>query len=112
MTKTIAYCRNGSPVSSSHPNGWNGGVWESIWQKFPAMISEILCKTWAGIYILWNRRAWIALNYLEVENLPKYDYQITGKRYRELCRIGLEISDRFREHGIEDNDQLIFRDGI
>lgn len=87
---------------------------EERWSRFrsrvkgmgPAMISEILCKTWPDKYMLWNRRAWIALNYLEVDDLPKYDYQITGKRYRELCRIGQQISDRFRKQGIDDNDLL------
>jgi hypothetical protein len=37
----------------------------------PAMISEILCKTHPDDFMLWNRRAYVGLNYLQVENLPK-----------------------------------------
>ena len=58
----------------------------------PAMISEILCKTHPGTYMLWNRRAYVGLNYLGVEKLPRYDYQLNGKLYKYLCEIAKEIS--------------------
>jgi hypothetical protein len=41
--------------------------------------------------MLWNRRAYVALNYLGVRNLPRYDYQLDGKKYRELCDVTKEI---------------------
>lgn len=83
---------------------------EERWDNFrsevkgmgPAMISEILCKTYPGKYFLWNRRAYIALNYLEVPNLPRYDYQLDGNVYKKLCQIAKKISKALEEEGYED----------
>jgi hypothetical protein len=72
----------------------------------PAMISEILCKTHPEGFILWNRRAYVGLNYLEVKNLPRYDYQITGKLYKNLCEVGKEISKELRNAGFKDTTLL------
>lgn len=63
----------------------------------PAMMSEILCKTHPSKYMLWNRRAFVALNYLEVDNLPIYDYQLDGKKYKYLCKICYEISEELKK---------------
>jgi len=68
----------------------------------PAMISEILCKTYPNDFMLWNRRAYVGLNYLEVKNLPRYDYQITGKRYKYLCDVCKEISQELNNAGFKD----------
>ncbi len=68
----------------------------------PAMMSEILCKTHPDEYMLWNRRAFIALNYLEVVDLPRYDYQLTGKIYKYLCEVTTEIRTLLRESVFED----------
>jgi hypothetical protein len=72
----------------------------------PAMISEILCKTHPEQYMLWNRRAYIGLNYLQIENLPRYDYQINGKVYNYLCRICNEISNELKIGGFNDSSLL------
>lgn len=72
----------------------------------PAMISEILCKTHPNEFMLWNRRAYVGLNYLEVKDLPRYDYQLTGKRYRYLCGVCKEISQEFKEEEFEDTTLL------
>src|SRR5947199_334426 len=45
----------------------------------PAMISEILCKTYPDDFMIWNRPTKVGLNYLRVEGLPRYDYQLTGR---------------------------------
>jgi hypothetical protein len=66
----------------------------------PAMISEILCKTHPDDYMLWNRRAYIALNYLEVEQLPRYDYQLTGKIYEYLCNVSKMIAQELKSRDI------------
>jgi hypothetical protein len=42
----------------------------------PATISEILCHVYPDKCMLWNRRAYVSLNYLGVTGLPKYNYQI------------------------------------
>ncbi|MFH1052044.1 MAG: hypothetical protein V1779_14075 [bacterium] len=69
----------------------------------PAMISEILCKTFPHEFMLWNRRAFVALNYLEVDELPKYDYQLNGKIYSRLCSIAKSIAIELKKHGFEDD---------
>ncbi len=68
----------------------------------PAMISEILCKTHPDEFILWNRRAYVGLNYLEVKNLPRYDYQLTGELYKYLCGVAKEISFELSNAGFFD----------
>jgi hypothetical protein len=84
--------------------------WDSFRRQIkgmgPAMISEILCKTHPNDFMLWNRRAYVALNYLGVENLPRYDYQLTGKVYEHLCNVSKEISDEMATLGIKDTTLL------
>lgn len=72
----------------------------------PAMISEILCKTHPDDFILWNRRAYVGLNYLGVDKLPRYDYQITGQVYKYLCDIAKEISAELVNAGFNDKSLL------
>jgi hypothetical protein len=72
----------------------------------PAMVSEILCKTHPNDFMLWNRRAYVGLNYLEVKNLPRYDYQLTGKVYQYLCNICKEISNELINAGFNDSTLL------
>jgi len=94
---------------------WTDNTIESRWDRFrknvkgmgPAMISEILSKTHPDKYLIWNRRAKMALDYLEVDDLPRYDYQVDGKKYRELCNIGKEISKELIKAGFEDNSLLM-----
>ncbi len=66
------------------------------------MISEILCKTHPDDFMLWNRRAYVALNYLEVDRLPRYDYQLTGDVYDNLCNVCKKISEGIRSAGFSD----------
>lgn len=68
----------------------------------PAMISEILCKTHPDEFMLWNRRAYVGLNYLSVSNLPRYDYQLTGKVYNSLCKVCKEVASELRSAGFSD----------
>jgi hypothetical protein len=72
----------------------------------PAMISEILCKTHPNDFMLWNRRAYVALRYLDVKGLPRYDYQLTGKTYKDLCNSCKAIAQELKEAGFEDNSLL------
>ena len=72
----------------------------------PAMISEILCKTHPNKFFLWNRPAYVGLNYLEVENLRRYDYQLTGKVYKYLCDVGKRMSTELETAGF-DNATLL-----
>jgi hypothetical protein len=72
----------------------------------PAMTSEILCKTHPSDFMLWNRRAYVGLNYLEVENLPKHDYQLTGQKYKYLCDVCKGISQELKDAGLKDTTLL------
>ena len=72
----------------------------------PAMISEILCKTHPNDFMLWNRRAYVGLNYIAVEKLPRYDYQLNGKVYKYLCNVCKEISKELDSHGLKDTTLL------
>ena len=83
---------------------------ENRWDNFrknikgigPAMMSELLCKTHPNDYMIWNRRAYVALNYLGVEDLPRYNYQFDGKMYSKICGISKEIADIMKKEGAED----------
>lgn len=94
---------------------WSGKPIEGRWDRFrknikgmgPAMISELLCKTHPDKYIVWNRRAQVGLNYLGVEDLPKYDYQLDGKKYKELCEIEDDIAQQLSKAGFEDDSMLM-----
>ena len=72
----------------------------------PAMMSEILCQTHSEDYMLWNRRAYVGLHFLGVDELPRYNWQVTGKRYRSLCNLAKEIAQEMRGQGIPDADLL------
>jgi hypothetical protein len=93
---------------------WGEGDILKRWNNFrsnikgmgPAMISEILCKTHPNDFMLWNRRAYVGLNHLEVMNLPRYDYQLTGKVYKYLCNISKEISIELVNAGFNDSTLL------
>ena len=71
-----------------------------------AMRSEILCHTFPGNYCIWNRRAYIAFTYLGIKDLPRYNYQVTGKRYKQLCELSKEISREMQNSGANDSTLL------
>ena len=93
---------------------WGKQSIETRWDSFrrdikgmgPAMISEILCKTHPDEYLLWNRRALVGFRYLEATELPRHDYQLTGKVYTNLCSIGKQIASQMRKAGIADTSML------
>jgi len=83
-----------------------GSRWDTFRKEIrrmgPAMVSEILGKTHPSDFIVWNRRSYIGLNYLEVRDLPRYDYQLKGKTYRYLCDVAKEISSELANAGFAD----------
>jgi hypothetical protein len=72
----------------------------------PAMMSEILCHAHPNECIVWNRRAYVALNYLGVDDLPRYNYQLTGAKYCELCKVGIKIAAEMRALGAKEANLL------
>ncbi len=93
---------------------WGNDQIEKRWNTFrknikgfgPAMLSELLCHTHPEEYMIWNRKAIIAFNYLGIPDVPKYDYQITGERYKELCKTAKEIQSVMQAQGIENVNLL------
>lgn len=70
----------------------------------PAMMSEILCYVHPTTCMLWNRRAYVALDYLGVPDLPRYNYQLTGQKYQELCNTVGQIAAEMRALGEAEAD--------
>jgi len=64
----------------------------------PAMISEILAHSHPEKFIIWNKHAYHALQYLGVENLPVYNYQVTGDVYSSLINTCEEIYKKFLDN--------------
>lgn len=89
---------------------WGERTISDRWDRFrrevkgmgPAMMSEILCKTHPDEYMLWNRRAYVALNYLGVEKLPRHNYQLSGEVYEKLCNVAKEIAGALDAAGFDD----------
>lgn len=93
---------------------WGKESVEKRWDAFrktikgvgPAMMSEILCHVHPDEFIIWNRRAYVGLNYIGVKKLPRYNYQLSGNRYAELCQVEKEIAAELRKSGITDANLL------
>ena len=72
----------------------------------PAMMSEILCHVYPATCMLWNRRAYVGLNYLGVSDLPRQNYQLTGRKYQDLCKTVTEIAREMQALGDTDANLL------
>jgi len=93
---------------------WGGAAVAKRWDRFrqkvkgigPAMMSELMCHTHPDQCAIWNRRAYAGLNYLGVEKLPRYDYQMDGKRYELIsARVG-DIVAALQAEGSSDANML------
>ena len=93
---------------------WGKASLAQRWDRFrarlkgvgPAMMSEILCFVHPDECMIWNRRAFAGLNYLGVKKLPRYNYQLTGKRYVELSGTFAEIMRELKAAGVLDANLL------
>lgn len=87
---------------------------ESRWDNFlksikglgPATISELLTYINPDEYAIFNKTTILCFTYLDIPDMPKYNYQYTGKRYAEVCKIAKEISAALKKTGTEDYDLL------
>ena len=84
---------------------WNTFL-KSVKGMGPSMISELLTYTNPNEYILFNRTTILCYSYLDVPDMPKYNYQYTGKKFAEICEIAKEISAALKVAGAEDYDLL------
>ena len=57
----------------------------------PAMMSELLCYINPNEYMIWNTTAANAYKYLGIQEVPRHNYQLTGKKYIELTKYSKEI---------------------
>ena len=93
---------------------WGNAPIDQRWDRFrsaikgmgPAMMSEILCHSHPDKYMLWNRRAYVGLHYLGVDDLPRYNYQVTGNCYLALCDTAKKITQEMGLEGVSDTDLL------
>jgi hypothetical protein len=111
---------NGLPNLLKHLSDliWSNLPLDQRWETFrktvkgvgPAMMSEILCHVHPCTCLLWNRRAYVGLNYLGVPDLPRYNYQITGEKYQDLCNTAAEITKEMQALGDGDANLLTVND--
>jgi hypothetical protein len=93
---------------------WGKDPIEKRWDKArknlkgfgPAILGELLCHVHPNDFLLWNRRAYVGLNFLGVKELPRYNYQLTGKKYKELSAIAKGIADEMKLLGATDTTLL------
>lgn len=87
---------------------------EKRWDSFlknvkglgPATISELLTYINPQEYGIFNKTTILCYTYLGVPDMPKYNYQCTGKKYVEVCAIAKQIASKMENAGAEDTDLL------
>lgn len=80
---------------------------EKRWDEFrskikgvgPAIMSELLCKTYPQQYLLWNRKTYNGFSVLQIPALPRYEARLNGKTYEYLSAKGREIVGYAKENG-------------
>ena len=88
-----------------------GRRWDEFRSKVksvgPAIMSELLCKTYPEQFLLWNRRTYRAFLQLQVPNLPRYEAKLTGKTYAYLSSKGREMVDIAKENGFTEVSDML-----
>ena len=87
---------------------------EKRWDSFlktvkglgPATISELLTYVNPDEYVIFNKTTILCFGYLGIPDMPKYNYQYTGKKYKEVCGIAKEIAAELKNSGADDYDLL------
>ena len=79
---------------------------KSIKGMGPATISELLTYANPQEYVIFNKTTILGYGYLDIPDMPKYNYQYTGKKYSEVCNIAKEIAAELKKAGAEDYDLL------
>ena len=72
----------------------------------PATISELLTYANPQEYVIFNKTTILCFGYLDIPDMPKYNYQYTGKKYVEVCTIAKEIAQKLKKSGAENDDLL------
>ena len=105
LKKSIAYLLYGSDSIEVR--------WDTFKEKIkgfgPAMMSELLCYINPNEYMIWNTTASNAYKYLGIKDIPKHNYQLTGKKYIELTQHSKEIQQVLLEK-YNKKENLLFVD--
>ncbi len=72
----------------------------------PATISELLTYANPQEYVIFNKTTILCYGYLDIPDMPKYNYQYTGEKYAEVCTIAKEIAAELKKSGAQDFDLL------
>lgn len=72
----------------------------------PATISELLTYVNPQEYVIFNKTTILCCSYLDIYDMPKYNYQYTGKKYAEVCAITKEIAEELKKADMDDYDLL------
>lgn len=72
----------------------------------PATISELLTYINPQEYVIFNKTTISCYTYLDIPDMPKYNYQYTGKKYVEVCTIAKQIAAMMKSAGADDADLL------
>lgn len=72
----------------------------------PATISELLTYINPQEYAIFNKTTISCYAYLDIPDMPKYNYQYTGKKYVESCAIAKQIAAMMKSAGADDTDLL------
>lgn len=72
----------------------------------PATISELLTYANPQEYVIFNKTTILCYGYLDIPDMPKYNYQYTGKKYQEVCAIAQEIAAELKKVGADEYDLL------
>lgn len=72
----------------------------------PATISELLTYANPNEYVIFNKTTILCYGYLGIPDMPKHNYQYTGKKYTEVCTIAKAIVAELKAAGTDDYDLL------
>lgn len=79
---------------------------KSIKGMGPATISELLTYANPQEYVIFNKTTILCYGYLDITDMPKYNYQYTGKKYAEVCAIAKGIAAELKKADVDDYDLL------
>ena len=79
---------------------------KSIKGMGPATISELLTYANPQEYAIFNKTTILCYGYLDILDMPKYNYQYTGEKYAEVCAIAKEIAAELKKSDTYDYNLL------
>lgn len=72
----------------------------------PATVSELLTYANPKEYVIFNKTTILCYGYLDIPDMPKYNYQYTRKKYAEVCDIAKEIAGELQKVDTDNYDLL------